>query len=94
MGPPNPIVAIQTSATLGPTQNNLLCSVNSLRFLSFLLWFVLGPGGLREASEGPGKAHGELRGASRGPPGLPRARFKKPKNLYFLQGPTERPSNA
>ncbi len=26
--------------------------------LGFLLWFVLGPGGLLEASGGPGKAHG------------------------------------
>ncbi len=33
-------------------------SVNSCRFLSFSLWFVLGPGGFREASGGPGKAHG------------------------------------
>ncbi len=36
----------------------LHCSVNSFRFLGFLLWFVLGPGGLREAPGGPGKAHG------------------------------------
>ena len=34
------------------------CSVNSFRFLGFLLWFVLGPGDLREAPGGPGKAHG------------------------------------
>ena len=28
-----------------------------------------------------------------GAPGPPRARVKKPKNPYFLQGPTERPSS-
>ncbi len=39
----------------------LNCSINSFRFLSFLLWFVLGPGGFREAPGGPGKAHGGLR---------------------------------
>ncbi len=38
--------------------------------LSFdLLWFVLGAGGLRESPGDPGKAHGVLWGASRGPPG-------------------------
>ncbi len=39
-------------------QSHLLCSVNSFRFLGFLIGFVLGPGGLREAPGGPGKAHG------------------------------------
>jgi hypothetical protein len=46
-------------------------SVNSFRFLGFLLWLVLGPGGLLETPGGPGKAHGWLWGASRGPPDLP-----------------------
>ncbi len=52
------------------------------------------PGGLREAPGGPGKAHGWLWGASRGPPDPSPARVKKPKNPYFLQGPTRRPSHA
>ncbi len=47
----------------------LHCSINSFRFLDFLLWFVLGPGGLREAPGGPGKAQGGLWGASRTLPG-------------------------
>ncbi len=50
---------------------NLHCLINSFRFLCFLLWFVLGPGGLREAPEGPGNAHGGLWGASPGPPEPP-----------------------
>ncbi len=37
--------------------------------------------------EGPRIAQG----ASWGPPTPPRARAKKPKNPYLLQGPTERP---
>ncbi len=37
--------------------------------------------------EGPRIAQEGLPGA----PGPPRARVKKPKNPYFLQGPTERP---
>ncbi len=37
---------------------NLHCSVIFFRFLGFLLWFVLSPGGLREAPGGPGEAHG------------------------------------
>ena len=55
-----------------------------------MLWFVLGPGDPREASGGPGK--GDSPGSLPGAPGPPRARVKKPKNPYFLQGPTERPS--
>jgi hypothetical protein len=46
------------------------CSSNSFRFLGFLHWFVLGPGGLWQAPGGPGKAHGELWGGlltTRGP---------------------------
>ncbi len=39
-------------------ESGFYCSVNSFRFLGFLLWFVLGPGGLRETPGGPGKAHG------------------------------------
>ncbi len=39
-------------------------SVNSLRFLSLLLWFVLGPGGLREA---PGRPTDGSGGPPRGP---------------------------
>ncbi len=46
--------------------------VNSFRFLGFLLWFVLGPGGLREApgrpTDSPRIAQGPLPGAP-GPPG-------------------------
>ena len=34
----------------------LHCSINSFRFLAFLLWFVLGPGGLRRPTEGSGGA--------------------------------------
>ncbi len=34
------------------------CSVKCFRFSVFELRFVLGPGGLREARGGPGKAHG------------------------------------
>ncbi len=45
--------------------------ITSFRFLSFLLWFVLGPGGFREAPGGPGNAHGEL--CSGGSPGAPRS---------------------
>jgi hypothetical protein len=43
-----------------PSRRDLHRSVNSFRFLCFLLWFVLGPGGPREAPGGPGKAHGWL----------------------------------
>jgi hypothetical protein len=75
-------------------RHRLHCSVNSFRFLSFLLWFVLGPwgppGGPRGPREGPRIAQGDLPGA----PGAPRARVKKPGNLYFLQGPTSRTSTT
>ncbi len=37
--------------------DNLHRSVSFFRVLGFLLWFVLGPGGPREAPGGPGKAH-------------------------------------
>ncbi len=40
-------------------------SLHCFRLLSFLLWFVLGPGGLRKAPGGPGKANGR----PWGPPG-------------------------
>ena len=56
----------------GPKALQLYCSNQFLLFLGFLLWFVLGPGGLREAPGGPGKAHGGLWGASRGSPDHPR----------------------
>ncbi len=46
----------------------LHCSVDSFRFLGFLLCCVLGPGGFREAPGGPGKAHGWPWRASRVPP--------------------------
>ncbi len=36
---------------------HLHCSVISFRFLGFLLWLALGPGGLREAPGVPGNAH-------------------------------------
>ncbi len=45
------------------------CLITSFRLLGFLLWFVLGPRGLREAPRDPGNAHGGLWGASRGPSG-------------------------
>jgi hypothetical protein len=61
------------------------CLVNSFRFLDFLLWFVLGPGGLRLAPRGPGKAHGWLWGAPRGPPELPGPGSQNLKNLYFCR---------
>ncbi len=47
------------------------------------------PGDPRGPREDPRMALGGLPGA----PGPPRARVNEPKNLYFLQGPTERPSN-
>ncbi len=43
----------------------LHCSVNSFRFLDFLLWFVLGPGR-------PPEAPGRPTDGSGGPPGVPR----------------------
>jgi hypothetical protein len=46
----------------------LHCSVKSFRSLGFLLWFVLGPGGLREA-----EAPGLPTEGPRGPPGGPRS---------------------
>ncbi len=49
-------------------------------FLS--LWFVLGPGGLREAPRRPTEGPREPPGA----PGAPRARVNKIENLYFLAG--------
>jgi hypothetical protein len=66
-------------------------SINYFRFLICLLRFVLGPGGLREAPGGPGKAHGELWGAPRGSPDPPGPGSTKHKNPYFcrarLSGP-------
>ncbi len=57
----------------GPGPRRLHCSVNSLRFLGFLLWFVLGPGGLREGplevSETPTNSCWGPPGGSRSPPG-------------------------
>ncbi len=58
----------------------LHCSMNSFRFLCCLLWFVLGAGSHREAPGSPGNAHGP-----------PRARVRKPKNPYLLQGSFKRP---
>ncbi len=52
------------------------CLINCFRFQGFLLWFVLGPGGPREAPGNPGKADGGLWGTSRGPPG-PGSAFSK-----------------
>ena len=46
------------------------------------------PGGPRRPREGPRRAQGDLPEASRGSG----ARVKKIKNLYLLQGLTERPS--
>ncbi len=66
-------------------QPQLHRSVNSSRFLGFLLWFVLGPGGLREAPGGPGKAHGWLWGASRGPPDTPGPGSKNLKTHTFCR---------
>ncbi len=54
-----------------PSRQILHCAVNYFRFLGFLLWFVLGPGSLREAPGGPGKAHGWPSGPSRGLPERP-----------------------
>ncbi len=70
------------------TLGRLHRSVNYFRFLGFLL--CRAPG----ASGRPPEAPGRPTGSSGGPPGAPgpsRARVEKPKNLYFLQGPTERP---
>ncbi len=55
-----------------------------------MLWFVLGPGGLREAAGAPEGPRMVLEGLP-GAPGAPGARVKKPQNAYLLQGPTERP---
>ncbi len=55
---------------------DLRCLINSFRFLDFLLWFVLGPGGLREAPGVPGNAHGGCWGSSRGLPELPGPGFE------------------
>ncbi len=91
--PPPPVSRrIRQRRTRNPWQRHiwksgLHCSINSFRFLRFLLWFVLGPEGLREA---PGKAHGGLCWASPGAPGAPGARVQKPKNPYCLQGPLKR----
>ncbi len=63
----------------------LHCSINSFRCLGFLLWFVLGPRGLRKAPGSPGKAHGGLGSDSPGPGS------QKPKNQCFLQDAVERP---
>ncbi len=52
--------------------------INAFRFLGFLLWFVVGPRGLRERPGGPGKTHGEPWRTSRGPPEPPRRKSKKP----------------
>ncbi len=59
--------------------DTLHCSNNYFRFLGFLLWFGLGPGGLREAPGNPGKAHGGLWGSLglRTSPG-PRQKTQKP----------------
>jgi hypothetical protein len=60
------------------------CSVNYFRFLVFVAlvcpWFRGPPGGLRGPREGPRIALGASRG-----PRTPRARVKKPKNLYFCR---------
>ncbi len=53
-----------------------------------MLWFVLGSGGLREASGGPRLAQRDLPGAFRGPG----ARVKNSKNPSLLKGPTVPPS--
>ncbi len=58
----------------------LLCLINSVRFLGFLLWFVSGPGGLREALEGPRRALG---GPS-GPPGGPQSPGARANKQYLL----------
>ncbi len=67
------------------TPGHLRSLINSFGFQGSSLWFVLGPGGL---PGDPENAHRRLWRAPR----LPRARVKKPKNPYFLQGPIERPS--
>ncbi len=71
--------------------SSLRCLINALRFLSLLLWFVVGPGGFREAPGGPGKANGGLWGAFRGPP---EPGSKQNQITYFLQGPIHRPSSC
>ncbi len=62
----------------------LHCLINSFRFLGFLLWFVLGPGGSREAPGGPGKPHGYPREIHQKPPEAPGPGSKKHKNPYFF----------
>ena len=72
--PPGPASRLpklaKASRVYGLAERYLLCSVNAFRFLGLLLWFVLGPGGLREAPGGPRKAHGWLWELPTGP-GLP-----------------------
>ncbi len=70
--------------------DRLHCSINSFRFLCFLIWFVLGPGGLwgpLRPREGPRRGLGGPPGCLRTPPGPGQKTFK---NLYLLQGPIKR----
>ncbi len=67
------------STSLQSQAKQLNCLINFFRFLGFLLWFVLGPGGLREAPGSPGRPT-EGSGGPSGGPLLPRARVEKLKN--------------
>ncbi len=66
--------------TISPLLNHVL-------EVSKSLWFVLGPGGLREAPGGPGKAYGGLWGPPGGPPYPPGPRPKNLKTHILLRAP-------
>ncbi len=66
-------------------RRSLHCLINCFSFRGFSLCFVLGPGGLREAPGGPGKAHRGLWGACRGPPDPPEPESKNLRTHTFCR---------
>ncbi len=78
---------------ISPGSPELHSLINLLRFVGFLIWFVLGPGGLRKTPRGLGKAHVGLWGPPGGPRTPHRARDNtNKKNPQFSEGASERPS--
>ncbi len=77
----------QEQLGLGTVSPRVLdCLVDSFWLIVFLVWLVVGPGGIRE---GPGRPR-NLDGWPWGPPGGPRApgaRAQQHKNPYLSQGP-------
>ncbi len=61
--------------------------------MGFLIWFVVGPRGFREAPEVPETPTDRLGGLPEAP-GARGARAKKPQNLYCLPGPFKRSRQA